>query len=258
MGMRLNIPLMLLLAIATLPLLAAAPRLHINDEAHLPQAKMLKMQRDYPLWAERVFRYNHFESSEPVKLVISRSVHVGFYVDDTLYLPPDDEGEMLETFIHELAHHATGHDSSFFLKEGIASNTLEAVFLAQGQMPQGWPQYGQSNDAWVSLYLKRGQLPPLKKFMDMDSFDGSSQDESFRSWQAYVVGASFVGWIIKHEGYAAFRKVFDSEQLGPEGAAWERRWQADIRAENWPEFDVADALPRGERYQNYVRRLRAE
>ena len=167
------LPCLLLAALLT-PALAGAvtPVIQVINDANLPVAQLQRLDRDYRRWAERVYRYNHVTDPAPVKLVFTHDVHIGIYVDETISVPPDDEDEMLETWVHELAHHATGHDSSFFFKEGIATNTLEALFVEDGKMPQGWPQYGQSNDAWVSLYDHRGQLPPLQEVTGKQSYSG--------------------------------------------------------------------------------------
>jgi len=191
-------------------------------------------------------------------VVITRQVDIGYYTRPNVYLPPDDDPrEMLETFVHELAHHATGHESSFFFKEGIATHTAEALFAEQGERIEGWPQYGIATDAWVSLFLQRGQLPALQSLVEKSGYDGSTREADFRSWQTYLVAASFIGWLIKNEGYDTFKSVFWEETLGERHAEWERRWLASIRQQGLPPFDVAQALPQTARYAYYARRLRA-
>lgn len=251
--------LSLLLLLCTLTLAAAAaatPEIRVVNDARLPPAQISRLQRDYARWAERIYRYNHVEAPAPVTLQLTRAVDIGYYLESVVYLPPDEPDEMLETWVHELAHHATGHDSSFFFKEGIAVNTLEALFAEDGRIPQGWPQYGQPNDAWVNLFMQRGELPPLSQLIGQESYEGGSHADDFRSWQVYVVGGSFVGWLIRNEGYAAFRKAFEEETLGAKAAEWEQRWKADIAARKWRRFDVAGALPGGARYRYYADRLR--
>jgi hypothetical protein len=235
------------------PAMAAEIRL-VND-ADLPEAQFAQLRKDFSAWAARVYRYNHVTDPLPATAVITRRAGFGAYVDDTIYIPPDSVGEMLETWVHELAHHATGHDSSFFLKEGIAVNTLEALFAEDHRIPDGWPQYGQRNDAWVSLFLQRGLLPPLQQLIDMDGYDGSGHEGDFRSWQAYIIGGSFVGWLIRNESYDAFREVFRNQKLGPKTAEWERRWLDSIRQQKLPPFDPKDYLPKSARYQYFVRRV---
>ncbi len=227
----------------------------VND-AHLPAADIQRMQAQYGPWAERVYDYNHLSQPLPVNVVITRRVGVGYYLRPNVYLPPDDNAmEMLETFVHELAHHATGHDSSFFFKEGIATLTAEALFAEDGRRIEGWPQYGISSDAWVNLFVQRGELPALGTFVEKSGYDGSTREAEFRSWQTYIVAASFLDWLINQEGYEAFHTAFREESLGTKGIQWERRWLAAIEGRRLPAFDVAKALPQTARYRYYARRL---
>ncbi len=236
---------------------AAAPELRFVNDAGLPTATLRQLQADYGLWAQRVYRLNHLARPTPATVVITRQVDIGYYTRPNVYLPPDDDPrEMLETFVHELAHHATGHESSFFFKEGIATHTAEALFAEQGERIEGWPQYGIATDAWVSLFLQRGQLPALQSLVEKSGYDGSTREADFRSWQTYLVAASFIGWLIENEGYDTFKSVFWEETLGERHTEWERRWLASIRQQGLPPFDVAQALPQTARYAYYARRLR--
>lgn len=237
-------------------LAAAPPPIRMVNEAGLPAAQIRQMQRDYAPWAQRVYRYHHLAQPLPVNIVISRAVGIGYYTRPNVFLPPDDDPrEMLETLVHELAHHATGHESTFFFKEGIATHTAEALFARQGERIEGWPQYGVSTDAWVSLFLQRGQLPTLQVLIDQSGYDSSTREADFRSWQTYLIAASFIGWLIEQEGYETFRQVFREETLGLRHTEWERRWQADIKARALPAFKVAQSLPQTARYRDYLRRL---
>ena len=249
-----RLPLLLLLLPLVAP--AAPPVIRMVNEAALPAAQISQMQRDYGRWATRVYRYHHLANPAPVNLVISREVDIGYYQRPNVYLPPDDATEMLETFVHELAHHATGHESTFFFKEGIATATAEALFAEDGRQIEGWPQYGISTDAWVTLFMQRGELPRLQSLVEKPGYDGSSRDAEFRSWQTYIVAASFLRWLIENEGYDTFRSVFWEETLGRQGAEWERRWLASIKARALPNFDVVQALPQTARYAYYARRLK--
>lgn len=250
--MRAAIALMLLLLSS---LVRAEPLFSIVNEARLPAEQIERMQREYAPWAERVYRYNQVSDPLPARLLITRRAGFGYYLRPTVYLPPAHEDEMLETWVHELAHHATGHDSSFFFKEGIAVNTLEKLFLEDGRIPQGFPQYGQSNDAWVNQFLLSDRMPPLGAAVAQKEYDGSSRDNDFRSWQIYIVAGAFVGWLIETHGYDRFREVFRNEKLGAPGAEWEARWLEHIRAQKLASFDAAEYLPRRERYRYYARQL---
>lgn len=248
--------LLFLLSLATGTALAAPPLTLIN-EARLPAGEITQLRRDYQPWAERLYRYHRLARPAPVNVLITRRVSIGYYTRPTIYLPPDDDPrEMLETFVHELAHHATGHESTFFFKEGIATHTAERLFAEQGERIEGWPQYGVSTDAWVNLFQQRGQLPPLQVLIDTPGYDGSTREADFRSWQAYLIAASFIGWLIEHEGYDTFARVFWEETLGERHAAWERRWLTHIQAQKLAPFDVARTLPNTARYRDYGRRLK--
>lgn len=234
----------------------AAPELRLINEARLPAAEITRLSADYHVWAARVYRFHRLARPLPVNVVITNQVNIGYYTRPNVYLPIDEDPvEMRETFVHELAHHATGHESTFFFKEGIATHTAEALFAEQGERIEGWPQYGVSTDAWVNLFLQRGKLPALQSLVDKSGYDGSTREADFRSWQAYLIAASFIGWLIEHEGYETFRSVFWEETLGARHAEWERRWLADIRQQQLPPFDVEKALPQTARYRDYARRL---
>ena len=250
-----RLPLTLALALFTTAA-SAASGIRLINEAGLPPATVRQLQTDYERWALRVYRYHHLSAPGPARIVLSRQVDIGYYLRPSVYLPVnDDTTEMLETFVHELAHHATGHESTFFFKEGIATATAEALFAEDGRQIEGWPQYGVSTDAWVNLFAQRGELPRLQTLVEKTGYDGSSRDAEFRSWQTYIVAASFLRWLIDNEGYDTFSSVFWEETLGPQGADWERRWLADIKARALPPFDVAQALPQTARYAYYARRL---
>lgn len=124
------------------------------------------------------------------------------------------------------------------------------------EVPQGFPQYGQSNDAWVELFRRRGELPSLAQLLAMESYDIGSREGDFRSWQLYIVAASFSAWLIHSEGYAQFQQQFQQAALGPHAAEWERRWLADLRARPFTEFSAADYLPTRPRYRYYADRLK--
>lgn len=235
---------------------AGRTEIRIVNDAALPATQISALRVDYAAWAERVYRYHHLTRPLPVNLVISRAVHIGYYQRPTVYLPPnDDPNEMLETFVHELSHHATGHESSYFFKEGIATQTTEALFAEDGRIPQGWPQYGVTTDAWVNLFLQRGELPELGSLVEKEGYDNSSRAADYRSWQTYLIASSFLGWLIQHEGYGAFRSVFAAETLGSRIAEFQQRWLASIKAQKLPLFDAAAELPKMARYRYYARRL---
>ena len=245
--------------LSCLPLLAgaAAPvQIDIGNQAQLPEEQVQALRDEYASWAQRVYAYLHVGAPQPIHIVLTREAHVGMYVDDTLYMPPDDHDEMLETFIHELSHQATGHESSFFFKEGIATHTLEALYVQNGKVPQGWPQYGEPCDAWIALFAAHGQLLPLREAMDWAHFEGRSADGDYRSWQIYLMGASFARWAIVTYGYDAYKKMFDTQQLPEAAEKLQARWLASVAAQKFKPFDPAQALPRGERYQRYVQRLK--
>lgn len=236
---------------------AAGLTIDLRNEAALPQQRLDALLPQFKTWAQRVFDFHHATPSAPVKLVLTRRVHVGLYVDDVLYLPPDEDGEMLETWIHELTHHVLGHESSFFFKEGSASYTLEALFAREHRIPDGWPNYGASCDDWARLFDARGQWPALRTALDWPAYQGDTPENDFRSWQIYLLGCSFSGWTIREQGYAAFHAAY--EKAAPSGAVEdvERRWLRNLRTANTPLIKPEALLPARPRYQGFARRLAA-
>lgn len=229
--------------------------IRVRDELGLSDAARASLLQSFRPWARRVYAYLGDPPPRPVNLVLTRRIGIGYYASPNLYLPPADADEMLETWVHELAHHVTGHQSNFFFKEGIASHVLEALFAEAGRVPQGFPQYGQPNDAWVAMFDRSGRLPALSQLMSMQRYDGSTPETDFRSWQVYVIGASFVDWLIRTQGLEAFERAFAAESLDAHGAEWERRWLADIRAAAHASFDPMRHFPDRARYRRYAARL---
>lgn len=234
---------------------ASAPAIHVDNEAGVPPAELESILEDFRAWAARVYGYLGTDPG-PVTLKLSRRVPWGFYRDGTVLLPPSkDRWEMLDNWIHELSHHATGHDSSFFFKEGIAVHTLEKLFADEGRVPQAWPQFGQKTDAWVMLYESRGRLPPLRDALGWERYEGGTPDGDFRSWQVYNIAGSFTGWYLHRHGRERWRKAFAAEWPPEDSAALQREWLAAVRAKNPAAFDPAAVLPRTARYAAYAERL---
>jgi hypothetical protein len=245
-------------ALASVTAAAAAPVINVENEAAVPAAELESILRDFRTWADRVYRLNHVADPAPVTLRLSDKVPFGFYRDRTVILPPSgDRWDMLDNWVHELAHHATGHESSFFFKEGIAVHTLEALFGEAGRVSTTWPQFGQRTDAWVALYQARGRLLPLREALAWDHYRGDTADNDFRSWQIYNQAGSFVGWYIGRYGYDAFRASFAREWPTQDTDQLEREWLAAVRAKKPAAFDPAAVLPMGQRrYAGYAERLK--
>jgi len=241
------------LALLATAAFAAEPVITVENEARLPPAELESILRDFRAWAVRVYRHNHVSDPAPVALRLTRKVPFGFYQDRTVLLPPSkDRWEMLDNWVHELTHHATGHDSSFFFKEGIAVHTVEALFAEQQRVPQSWPQFGQSTDAWVALYRARGKLMPLK---DSLAWPRYRRDDDFGSWQVYNVAGSFVGWYLATYGHDAFRTAFASEWPAQDSDELQKQWLAAIDVRKPASFDPEKVLPRRPRYRAYAERL---
>jgi hypothetical protein len=244
-------------AVAAAP--AGDPPIRVENEAGLPAAELDAILADFRGWALRVYAYNHVDPPAPVTLKLTRKVPFGFYEGDTVIMPPsDDRWEMRDNWVHELTHHATGHDSSFFFKEGIAVHTLEHLFGEDGRVPDTWPQFGRTNDAWVNLYVARGQMMPLRTALEWEGWQGGTPDSDFHSWQIYNLAGSFVGWYIGRYGYAAFHQAFADEWPAQDSTQLERDWLASIRDKKLAVFDAATVLPvKNPRYQRYLERLKA-
>ena len=234
------------------------PAIRVENEAAVPAAELDSILQDFRAWALRVYRYHRLADPPPVTLRLTRKVPFGFYRNGTVILPPsNDRWEMLDNWVHELAHHATGHDSSFFFKEGVAVHTLEALFGEEGRVPATWPQFGQRTDAWVALYAARGRLPKLRDALTWERYKGDTAADDFRSWQIYNVAGSFVGWYIGRYGYDAFRHAFEAEWPEQDSDALEREWLESLRRKKPAGFDPAAVLPKNnKRYDEYARRLK--
>jgi hypothetical protein len=235
---------------------AAEPQITVEDRAGVPAAELESILRDFRAWGDRVYRY-HGVQPAPVTLRLSREVGFGFYRGGTVILPPSpDRWQMLDDWVHELTHHALGHESSFFFKEGASVHTLEKLFGEEGRVPSTWPQFGRSTDAWVALYTARGVRVPLAEALAWPRYRGATAEEDFRSWQIYNQAGSFVGWYIGRHGQAAFREAFARQRPAQDPGELERAWLAAIAARQPPPVDPATALPRSRRYDEYARRLR--
>jgi hypothetical protein len=237
---------------------AAEPVIHVDNEAKVAPAELESILRDFRAWAARVYAHNRVADPAPVTLKLTRKVPFGFYRHDgTVLLPPSkDRWEMLDNWVHELTHHATGYDSSFFFKEGIAVHTLEALFAQRGRVPATWPQFGQTTDAWVALYVARGRMPPLAELLAWPRYLGGTPDDDFRSWQIYNIAGSFCGWYIRTYGHDAFRRAFAAEWPEQDSVEVQRAWLADVAARRPASFDPAAVLPRkNPRYGRYAERL---
>ena len=233
---------------------AAGAEIQVINAVRLPRAELDALEAEYLGWAKRVYAYFKLSKPEPVKLKLVEH-SVGFYVEDTILVGMRDRDDALESWIHELTHHATGHDSSFFFKEGIATHTLEKLFREERRMPQGWPQYGKSNDAWVNLFLQRKQLMPLQQALNWEHYVGFPPEQDFHSWQIYCMGGSFAGWFIRTHGMDAFLAAFQKEELPEPVEKIEQQWLDDIRQQKLALFDPAEALPDGFRYRAFAKRL---
>jgi hypothetical protein len=237
---------------------AAEPDIRVENEAAVPAAELDSILRDFRQWGARVYRYHGLANPAPVALRLTRKVRFGFYRGGTVLLPPSaDRWEMLDNWVHELTHHATGHDSSFFFKEGMAVHTLEALFAEAGRVPATWPQFGQRTDAWVRLYAARGQLLPIAEALAWPRYRGDTPEDDFRSWQIYNVAGSFVGWYRRTYGAAALRQAFANEWPEQDSGELERAWLAEVRRKSPDVIDAAAVLPmKSRRYRNYAERLK--
>lgn len=236
---------------------AAEPVIQVENEAAVPAAELESILRDFRQWATRVYRYHGVAQPAPVTLRLTRKVPFGFYRSGTVLLPPaTDRWEMLDNWVHELTHHVTGHDSSFFFKEGMAVHTLEALFAEEGRVPATWPQFGRGTDDWVRLYAARGRLPPLAEALAWPRYRGATPEEDFRSWQVYNVAGSFVGWYRRTHGVAALREAFAREWPAQDSGELERAWLAGVQRHEKAVFDPAAVLPmKSARYREYAKRL---
>ncbi len=237
---------------------AADPVIEVDNDAGVPAAELESILRDFRPWAARVYAYHRLADPPPVTLKLTRKVPFGFYSDGVVLLPPSkDRWEMLDNWVHELTHHAVGHDSSFFFKEGAAVHTLEKLFAGEGRVPVTWPQFGRTTDEWVALYVATDRMPSLADVFAWPRYRGDTPDNDFRSWQIYNLGGSFTGWYLKRHGFEAWRDAFRREWPAQDSAELQREWLADIAARKAAPFDPEKVLPmRNPRYRGYAERLK--
>lgn len=246
-------------ALATGLLLAALaagaqspPEIRVENEAGVAPAALDSILADFGAWGARVYAH-HGATPGVVRLRLTRSVPFGFYRNGTVLLPPSpDRGAMLEDWIHELTHHVLGRDSSFFFREGAATHTVEALFAQDGRVPQGWPYFGRACDAWVQLFVRREQLPPLEAMLTWPRYRGETPEQDFRSWQIYLAGGSFVAWYRQRHGSAGFRAAFAERRPAADAGTAQAQWLAAVAARRLPDFEAAAVLPARPRYQAYA------
>ncbi|MGH8442832.1 MAG: hypothetical protein ACRETF_08040 [Nevskiaceae bacterium] len=239
---------------AAAPAADLKPVITFDNQAGIAPDEMASIERDFRDWAARVYRY-HEATPGPVTVRITNKVPFGFYSEGAVMLPPNERWTMLDDFVHELTHHVTGHDSSFFMKEGASVHTLEALFGQEGRVPNAWPQFGQTTDAWVALYVARGRMMRLEEALAWPRYRGDTPDNDFRSWQIYNIAGSFTGWYLKRYGRVAWRDAVRKQWPAQDSGELEKAWLADVAARKPPAFDAAAVIPRGRRYNGYIERL---
>lgn len=250
-----------LLGLGLLTGVAAAvpePEIRVVNKARLPPGRIDALMPTFQSAARRVFSYLRADAAMPVTLVLTRRVRIGLYVGDRILMPPDDDREdMEETWIHELTHHVTGHDSTYFFKEGIATHVTEKLFVDDGRMPAGWPQYAAGNDAWVRLYRACGERLPLAQAMAWPGYDGTTPTLAFRSWQVYVMAGSFARWYVDRYGVDAYLRAFRAGRTPQPVADLEQAWLSSLAEDAEPLPDPAALLPDTPRFRPFVTRLSA-
>jgi hypothetical protein len=236
-----------------LPAARAAPiELTLVDEVGLAPDERRTLEQDFATWGERVYAYLD-QRPGPVRAIVTRRVAIGYYSYGKVYVPYTHRTDMIETWVHELAHHATGHDSSFFFKEGIAVHATEKLLREGGIAPASWPQYGRSVAEWVTLFQERGELPTIEEALQWPGFRGRTREQDFRSWQIYIIAGAFAGWYIEQYGVDAFHRAFAQQRLVAPAATLERRWLASVPP--LADFDPAATLPDRSRFRYFVQRL---
>jgi hypothetical protein len=234
---------------------APAPSIAVDNAARVPAAELESILADFRAWAARVYAY-HRADPPTVTLRLTQEVPFGFYREGVVMLPPNaDRGAMIEDWVHELTHHVTGHDSSFFFKEGVATHTTDRLFARDRRAVQGWPNFGKSCDEWVGVFRKAGRLLPLAAALEWPRYRGETPEQDFQSWQIYLTAGSFVGWYLDTHGPEAFAAAFRTQGAALPAGELERAWLAALGKKQLPEFDPATVLPANKRYRAYAERL---
>ena len=232
------------------------PVVNIVNEAQLPTDVYRDIREKILYWTPKVYAYNQ-NNPGPVTCILTNNRGVGSCYRGTIHVPAFFRPQsIVETYIHELGHHATGSRSLFFFKEGIATATLEVVLEQENRIPDTWPQYGQTNDNWVRLFMEKNEILPLNDLINWPGYMGGSRMGDYRSWQVYVVGGSFAKWYINAYGYELFRKSFRNKKFHKSHDELEKEWKAFLGKAKFTAFFPGDYLPNSARYDYFIERLR--
>ncbi|WP_372370628.1 hypothetical protein [Candidatus Uabimicrobium sp. HlEnr_7] len=228
---------------------------NIVNEAQLSEELLQQITKKILYWTPKVYAYNYADPG-PVTCILTNNRGVGTYYRRTIHLPAFFRPQsIVETYIHELGHHATGTRSRMFFKEGIATATLEVVLEEENQIPDTWPQYGQTNDNWARLLLKKKAMVPLEELINWAGFQGGSDAGDFGSWQVYTIGGSFIKWYISKYGYKMFRASFRNRKFHKSHRELEKEWKNFLGDVSKIDFYPGDYFPRLSRYDYFIDRL---
>jgi len=107
---------------------------------------------------------------------------------------------------HELVHLTTGYVSDHHIEEGLAVWIAHALEPLETRL---FPQFAQSLDAWVTLYLENGTLLPLRRALrDPLDFDINGSVGDTTAWQTYTEMGSFLAWMADARGMDAVWKLW--------------------------------------------------
>lgn len=226
----------------------------IINEAKIDKNLFLFIKKKLLYWTPKVYEYN-FANPRPATTLITYSHGIGIYFRKKIYLPASFRTQgIIQTYIHELTHHATGPGSNMFFREGIATATLEVLLEKENRIADTWPQFGQTNSNWVRLFLEKKDMLSLDKLVKWPGYMGGGEN-GFRSWQLYVVAGAFIRWYIDVYGYDTFRKAFEEKKLHKANNILQKEWFLFLNKQPFESFSPENYLPNTQRYQYIIKRL---
>ena len=227
----------------------------MDNPAGLSPTALAHMRAVFLRRARQVYALYQMRCWLPIHVVLTRALSVAFYRGDRLLLPvyePHDDRWMEEDYIHELAHHVTGRDSTFFFKEGLAVYTVEALLQREQRVPRAWPFFGTSTADWIAFYQRQRIRLPLERALTWPAFSNATARQDFRSWQVYVTAGSFCAWYAARHSLSGIMRAFREERFRQPVHELERAWLDALSSQGEGRFDPSLRFPHNRRYDRFV------
>jgi len=159
---------------------------------------------------------------------------------------------MEEDYLHELGHHATGHDSTFCFKEGMAVYTVEVILESEGRVVRAWPFFGRSTSDWVAYCDAHGLRLPLERALSWPGFSNATPARDFLSWQVYIIAGSVCRWYAAQYGARELARCLARRRFLRATGELESEWLRTVGAEGDSAFDPIYQFPGSPRYARFI------